>query len=71
MASIEKISDPDLRGKLDMLLSDLSGTIYGELSEQDMEALSGAGWQDSPSPMFGHGGWNQISCTKDCNAHCM
>ncbi|WP_026528986.1 hypothetical protein [Butyrivibrio sp. VCD2006] len=70
MASFEKIIDPEIRSKLDMVMKAQEESVFAELTEQDMEALSGAGWYGNLEHFFGHRDLRYISCTRDCNAHC-
>ncbi len=69
MGELSQIKDPVLRKKLDILMNDPNGSVSVELTEQDMEALAGAGWYADASAALGNKG-SYCTLTKECQACC-
>ncbi|SFL42827.1 Lantibiotic alpha [Lachnospiraceae bacterium KH1T2] len=68
MENLSNIKDPVLRAKVELIMNDPSGNVSVELSEQDMEALAGAG-KKSISAALGNKG-HICTITKECQACC-
>lgn len=72
MNYIDEIKDPVLRAKVSAIMENPSGSVAVELTEQDMEALSGAGvkeWWAGVSASLGNKG-SFCTLTKECQACC-
>lgn len=69
MSDLSKIKDPVLRGKVETIMSNPSGEVSVELTEQDMESLAGAGWLSNLSANLGNKG-KYCTITKECQACC-
>lgn len=69
MKNIDEIKDPVLRAKVNMIMENPSGSVAVELTEQDMEVLSGAGWWSDFSASLGNKG-KHCTLTKECQACC-
>ena len=64
MNDFSEIKDPVLREKDQTIMSNPSGDVSVELTEQDMEALAGAGWYADLSASLG------CTLTKECQNCC-
>jgi hypothetical protein len=69
MNDFSEIKDPVLREKVQTIMSNPSGDVSVELTEQDMEALAGAGWYADLSASLGNKG-KYCTLTKECQACC-
>lgn len=69
MRDLAEIKDPVLREKVNTLMTNPSGNVSVELTEQDMEALAGAGWYADMSASLGNKG-SYCTLTKECQACC-
>lgn len=69
MKNVSEIKDPVLREKVNSIVSNPSGNVTVELTEQDMEALAGAGWIPDISAALGNKG-KFCTLTKECQACC-
>lgn len=69
MKDLSAIKDPVLREKVNALMTNPSGDVAAELTEQDMEALSGAGWLADLSASLGNKG-KYCTLTKECQPCC-
>lgn len=65
---LSMIKDPVLRAKVGAIMNDESGSVAIELTEQDMEALAGAGWLNISARLGNKGRFCTI--TKECMACC-
>lgn len=68
MENLSNIKDPVLRAKVELIMNDPSGNVSVELSEQDMEALAGAGKKNISAALGNKGHFCTI--TKECQACC-
>ena len=68
MANVKDIKDPVLRQKME-ILTDPKASVSIELTEQEMEALAGAGWYADLSASLGNRG-SYCTITKECQACC-
>ena len=69
MNDFPEIKDPVLREKVQTIMSNPSGDVSVELTEQDMEALAGAGWYADFSASLGNQG-RFCTLTKECQNCC-
>ncbi|SEL83110.1 Lantibiotic alpha [Butyrivibrio sp. ob235] len=68
MGDLNAIKDPVLRQKME-ILTDPNANVSIELTEQDMQALAGAGWYSEMSAALGNRG-SYCTLTKECQACC-
>lgn len=67
---IETLKDPVLRAKIEGVMDNPSGDTVGELTEQDINTLAGAGIiNDTLSKALGNQG-RVCTLTKECQANC-
>lgn len=65
MSQVEILKDPVLKEKVQNYITNPSGEALKELTEQDMNALAGAGWYNDLSNWLGNKG-KYCTVTVEC-----